>query len=88
MVRGRKQVHKALLDMKTNEITIHDPIPNTILKSNNLVAPPTHNGGRMEKLSVPISFHNPTHSRLKGPKIFLKFEDIEIILSKGLLNPE
>jgi hypothetical protein len=31
---------------------------------------------------TPIPFNNPTHLRLKGPKVFLKFKIVEIILSK------
>ena len=69
MVRCGEQINKPLLNMKANEFTINDPLPNTIPKSNNLICPPTNNGGSMEKFGVSIPLNYPPHSRLESPKL-------------------
>jgi hypothetical protein len=68
-MRSGKQINKPLLNMEANELTISDPLPNTIPKSDNLICPPANNGGSMEKFSVSIPFNYPPHSRLESPKL-------------------
>ncbi len=81
-----EQIYESLLDMMANTNTIRDPLANIVTETNNLVKPSTNQSRSMKEFSIFILINNPTHSRLKSPKIFLKFKNIKIVLLKAFLK--